>query len=646
MTPYQAIRPLPARAAPLPGESLTSLMRRTAETMGYDSMARVVFLLAERGRLPPQLNQLLPGRVVDYLAALFRQPPEAVSSLTVHRYAPSLVLVPEDQPPAKACDSKTIRRCFSSSWPVCPACLGQDQVPYERLVWSFRPISVCVEHGCFLISRCPACRRPLRPDRQDVSHCRCGQCLSAVEPVAISTCGLLLSRKLHQILLGSVQAFSEISVAGCFWWGAHVAAAIRQTPAWLTEAGQRLGLEPQHHGDAVAWLAAAEILADGPQRLTAFLDVFQHIDKYKTTSTGVGRRFGTLLRQAAKLEELGHAAPAMALRQYLVKHYAGGHLSGKVCLFQKPKNRSILQKCAWIPQTQAAKMLGLRHGAVARLVQEGILEGHLHPAGQRGRSVGLVLRDSVETLQRELQNAFDVRATARRLGIDRHRVLDLIHSRVFCRVVRTDKGWLIPRASVADLENFCQRMPASKPASGGWLSLHEATRLFGPTGLTLALLFELIRAKKVSARMADPKERLDGILVSDADLSALAPEIRSQRDQERGYPVHHLGNALFPGRPIKCSVMKKWIAARLLKARKSGRARTVSPEEVERFRLEYCLAEEACHILGITRSTLSRWEVEGLLQPVYGKRVTPGAGFSLYRRADLAGLSRRRRRAA
>ena len=51
-------------------------------------------------------------------------------------------------------------------------------------------------------------------------------------------------------------------------------------------------------------------------------------------------------------------------------------------------------------------------------------------------------------------------------------------------------------------------------------------------------------------------------------------------------------------------------------------------------------------MLGITRSTFSRWETEGRVKPVYGKRVTPGAGFSLYRRADLAGLSRRRRRAA
>jgi predicted site-specific integrase-resolvase len=62
--------------------------------------------------------------------------------------------------------------------------------------------------------------------------------------------------------------------------------------------------------------------------------------------------------------------------------------------------------------------------------------------------------------------------------------------------------------------------------------------------------------------------------------------------------------------------------------------------------MQYCLAEEACRLLDITRSTLSRWEVAGLLRPVYGKRVTPGAGFSLYRREDLVGLSRRRSRAA
>ena len=184
------------------------------------------------------------------------------------------------------------------------------------------------------------------------------------------------------------------------------------------------------------------------------------------------------------------------------------------------------------------------------------------------------------------------------------------------------------------------------PRIFSWLTLRQATRRFGPAGLTLALLMELVRSGKVSARMADPAKRLNGIVVSQSDLTELSPQIRDRRDQEHGYPVHHLGKVLFAGRPIKCSVVKKWISQRLLQARKSGRARVVAAADVERFRMQYCLAEEACRLLDITRSTLSRWEVEGLLRPVYGKRVTPGAGFSLYRREDLVGLSRRRSRAA
>jgi len=52
----------------------------------------------------------------------------------------------------------------------------------------------------------------------------------------------------------------------------------------------------------------------------------------------------------------------------------------------------------------------------------------------------------------------------------------------------------------------------------------------------------------------------------------------------------------------------------------------------------YCLAQEAARTPGIARSTLSRWEVQGRITPVYGKRVTAHAGFSLYRREDLRRL--------
>ena len=57
----EALRLLPARESPLPGESLDSLVRRTACAMGYESVARLRSLLPDRDRLPLQLHGLEPG---------------------------------------------------------------------------------------------------------------------------------------------------------------------------------------------------------------------------------------------------------------------------------------------------------------------------------------------------------------------------------------------------------------------------------------------------------------------------------------------------------------------------------------------------------------------------------------------------------
>ncbi len=642
MTSPDLPRPLPARAAPLPGESLTSLVRRTSRAMGYESPRRLVALLATQGPLPAHLDELAPGPVLDYLAALLRQPTKALSSLTVHRHAPSLVLVPKKQQTPHACDSKTTLRYFTSSWPLCPQCLKRDAIPYERLLWSFRPISLCTEHGCLLLSRCPACDRPLRSDRLDVSRCACGFLLCDAESVPVSPYGVALAEKLLQMLLGEFVPPSDISSAACFWWVGRLAAAVGKTPAWFADVAMRLDLRASIGVDTTAWLAAAEILVDWPQRLDAFLEAFQRIDKHKTTSTGVGRRFGTLLRHAARLEDLGHTSPAEVLRQYLLERYDGGHLSGKVCLFKKPKDRLALRKRTWVTQTSAAQTLGLRHGAIASLIEREILTGKLHSAGANGRYVGLVRRQSVDALGRDLQDALDAKTVASRLGVGRHAVLELIHRGVLPRAVRTANGWQIPRRSVAELESVYQQLPSGRSTASRWLSLRQATRQFGPSGLTLGGLIEFILTGELTARMADPKRHLNGIAVSQADLTSLASKIRNARNMVRGYPIHQLAKVLFTGRPVKPTVLNKWIAAGFLKTREVGRARIVFPEEVEQFRSDYCLANEACRLLDISRSTLSRWEVEGRVRPVYGKRVTQGAGFSLYRREDLTKISRRR----
>jgi hypothetical protein len=132
---------------------------------------------------------------------------------------------------------------------------------------------------------------------------------------------------------------------------------------------------------------------------------------------------------------------------------------------------------------------------------------------------------------------------------------------------------------------------------------------------------------------------LNGIVVSCSDLESAQREVRNQGDASGDWSLHRLAKRLFPGRPVKAYVLNRWIRDGLLKARKKGRRTIIPAEEIRRFRAGFCLAAEAMQVLGISRASLSRWEVQGRITPVYGKRVTPQAGFSLYRRDDLRRLT-------
>ena len=82
-------------------------------------------------------------------------------------------------------------------------------------------------------------------------------------------------------------------------------------------------------------------------------------------------------------------------------------------------------------------------------------------------------------------------------------------------------------------------------------------------------------------------------------------------------------------------MLRKWIRAGLLQAECRGRIWHVALDEVERFRSTYCLAADACRILGISRSTLARRETAGEISAVYSRRTHSGAGASVFRRDDV-----------
>ena len=633
------IKALPARVLPLPGESLVSLIGRTAATMGYDGPYQLLALLADSGQVPANVNPLSPGPVLDHLAALLRLTPERLLGLTVHRLAPHLGLRSPELPSATLCDSKTALKYFlRGTFPICPRCLQQDDSPYERLVWSLRALPICLEHRCLLIGRCPRCQRALRPERPAVSSCRCGQLLADMEPCPVSDEAVRLVATLEDLCVRGVSCLPELSAAALCWWAERLATAAVKTPAWLNRTQQQLKLGVKIPAELIGWLAAGEMIRRWPDRLYEFLDVFQHTPKHRQTSTGIALRFGLLLREAARLEDLGFPTPAQAFRQYLLEHYSGGHLSGKVCLFQKPRDQELLRNRPWITQTEAATLLQVRQAAISPLVDRGLLTGQVHVAGDNGRSVGLVQRDSVETLRRDLQSAVGVSAAAGRLGLGIRAVRALIHDDLLSRAIRTQQGWRIPVSSLSALDELCHSAKPIKELGPQWMSLRQATRIHGRAGLTLSQLLALIQTGKVTARLADPAQALYGLVIAKRQLEAVLPDVRRRQEERRGCSVHRLGKTLFPERPVKVDVIKKWIDAGLLNARQQGRTRIISPAEIRRFRQTYCLRAQALSILGVSGTTLKRWQDAGRIRPVYPKRLIPHAGLYLYRRADVERL--------
>ncbi|MCA9091021.1 MAG: TniQ family protein [Planctomycetaceae bacterium] len=630
-------RMLPARVVPVAGESLWSFVRRTAVAMGYERVRMISELVAARKGLPPHIDHLRPGPVMERLAELCGSVSADLKTMTVHRYAPQFVLHSADTAPATTCDSRTILRFVDSTRSsVCPQCLQQEP-GVELLRWSLRPVLICPDHGCWLRERCPGCHARLSPTRMDLGHCRCGFQLSTAPAERASNALQGLADRLERWLQGQEGPLPECSPAAGFCWLERLAVAVLKTPTWMEAFRNRYRIGSEASDSAIGWLAATELLVEWPGKFEEFLEVFQTVAKHRSCSTGVNRSFGTLLRDAARLEDLGYGLPANTLRTYLIQRYCRGHLTAKVCLFRKRDHQLPTTDRPWLTQTEAARYLRLRSNVVPELLKRGLLTGEMHVAGQRGRSIGLVSRESVELLQRELRSSLTVCQAAQLLGIGRHRILEMIADDLLPRCLRTAKGWSIPSDSVTSWQVFVRSLPLVGNKIDRWITVREATRRFGKSGLTVVRLLRLVRGRKVRAGRTS-SELLGQLLVHEECLYAHRGEFEDWQNAATGYPLHRLARELIPGRKLKVTVLHKWIAAGLLAAVHVNGGLRVLQEEVERFRAEYWLADEVCRQLQITRSTLSRRESNGRIVAAYGRRTHAGAGASLFRRDDVERL--------
>lgn len=190
---------------PYPWESLTSILVRIARKKKH---ARLEWLLSSVGisdifqLLREDLLLLRRKDDYDMFAQQLSLNRQALSALTLHRFAP-LLQPPEPTERPLLSEKTAARYCMpQGTTKVCPVCLAEEPEAYERLYWNLRSVLICPRHLVFLIDRCPNCNylipTQVRSSITDCPYCHSGDYRAAV-PATLAQDSLLY--KSQQMLL-------------------------------------------------------------------------------------------------------------------------------------------------------------------------------------------------------------------------------------------------------------------------------------------------------------------------------------------------------------------------------------------------------------------------------------------------------------
>jgi DNA-binding XRE family transcriptional regulator len=295
---------------------------------------------------------------------------------------------------------------------------------------------------------------------------------------------------------------------------------------------------------------------------------------------------------------------------------------------EKPDNSSISLGFRFrLLLHDAAQLENLGYATPAQAIRDYLADdmavGHLGPKV-------LLFKQAAEDSQLRRRDWITQTETARRLNVRNPSVRRLIEQGILSGQVQTTtkSGRTVAVASRKSVQDLEQELSSALDVPT------VAKRLAVGPHAVLSMIHDGV----LTGLLRPARRGLNSLLVCRVDVETSMPKILQQRDEAEGVPIHRLAKTLFPARTVKVDVLKKWIAMGFLVAKRVGRTRVVSTEEIRQFHDTFCLADEACRRIGITRKTLSTWERLGCIVPVYGRRVTPDAGFSLFRLEDVARL--------
>ena len=629
---------LPARAPPIDGESLLSVVRRSANAMGYDSSKRIIALLRETGTVPRWLNAIEASDTAERLADMLGLTMYELDKLTIHRYSAALTVTPATRSPPPHCDRKSRQQYFVSYPRVCPSCVSESETQADRILWSFRPVPICIQHGLPLVSLCPGCsprhtdacllnieRRHWTPLQENVSDRLTGKAVASM-------------KRIVNCLENGDSLIPDTATPVSFLWLDQLACRVASCLRWLRHARSELQIPESFDDASLRWIVAADLITDWPVRFHKYLGSCHSELESESQSVRARHPFHGIHRVAVRLARRGHFEPARAIRNFLSQRHSNGFISDPGWLRRNRVVRDLLNRQEWLSHDDAATKLQLSVASVAGLISNGVIAGTVNHGRRCGQITGVASLESVEALIRELDSSLALDEAGAALGIRSDWILELIQGGVLSRCIKVGHDWKIPLSSIEGTLQLIANQPVLMAGTHEWIPANVAIQKYESQGSGCVEIVNWLNHKMVrGARLGGPVG-FASLVVRDDDIVSQMSAKPNSRSNPTGIPLNRLTQTLFPGWPVTKRALQKWIDAELLTATQIGCQWYVLATDADHFRETYCIAAEAIRLINRHRNTLTRWESNGHLTPVDGPRGTPGAGFTLYRRADVERL--------
>lgn len=191
---------LPLHPTPYAGECLSGYLLRLADLNGYHILWDLVGDLFPMWKAPQQIGMLkweYPLENWGRMPLRTGLSPAELSCLTVafwvEKFRSHLITHSHYSGPGNA-----LNGILNPNLRVCSLCLQSQS--YLRLIWRLLPVTVCLEHGCFLEEKCSGCGTVLTPIGQDHRHLQCSACGTDLRslPVVMAPQDLLNLQKRKQ----------------------------------------------------------------------------------------------------------------------------------------------------------------------------------------------------------------------------------------------------------------------------------------------------------------------------------------------------------------------------------------------------------------------------------------------------------------